>query len=227
MATPSSPGPLDDLRREIEELRASRARLAAVADEERRRIERDLHDGTQQHLVALAVNLELARQLVDGDPTAARALLDELGQDVREALESLRQLAQTVYPPLLLDRGLAEALRAAAAEAAIETRIEASALERQPAQVEATVHFCCAEALRNAARHAGPGARALVRVWTEQGVVRFTVEDDGAGFDVDATPRGAGLLAAGDLLGALGGRLEVTSGPGRGTRVSGWIPLQG
>ena len=215
---------LDDLRREVDELRASRARVLAAADAERRRIERELHDGAQQHLVALAVNLELARQLADSDPVAAKTLLDEIGRDVREALESVRELAHGIYPPLLLDRGLAEALGAAASGVDIPTRVDASALDRFPHEVEATVYFCCLEALQNAARHAGPRARATLRVWSEAGALLFEVGDDGAGFE-PATRRGAGLTSMSDRLGALDGALTVSSEPGHGTRVSGTIPL--
>src|SRR6266571_3288757 len=111
-------------RLEVEELRASRARVVAAADAERRRVERDLHDGIQQHLVALAVNIQLVRQLADSDPEAMRAVLDEIASDVREALESVRALAQTVYPPLLLDRGLGDALRAAVLDAGVPARLE-------------------------------------------------------------------------------------------------------
>ena len=155
-------GSLEELRLQVEQLRASRARMVAAADAESRRIERDLHDGVQQHLVALAVNLQLARQLADTDPDEAKKLLERIGHDVREALEGVRELAQSVYPPLLLDRGLAEALAAAASAAGIPTRVDATGLDRYPPQVEATVYFCCLEALENAARHAGAGARATV-----------------------------------------------------------------
>ena len=215
----------DELRLQVEELRASRARVVAAADAERRRIERALHDGAQQHLVALAVNLQLARQLADSDPAAAKTLLEEIGRDVREALEGVRELAHEIYPPLLIDRGLAEALRAAASGADIPTRVEATVLDRSTPEAEATVYFCCLEALQNAARHAGAGAQATVRVWPEQGELLFEVSDDGAGFDPRAAPRGAGLINMSDRLGALGGRLTISSEPGHGTRVSGTIPL--
>jgi len=216
---------VDELRLQVEELRASRARVVAAADAERRRIERDLHDGVQQHLVALSVNLQLARQLADSDLAAAKTLLEEIGRDVREALEAVRELAHRIYPPLLLDRGLADALRAAASEAGIPTRVEAAALHRYSPEAEATVYFCCLEALQNAAEHAGAGARATVRAWHEQGALRFEVTDDGAGFEQGARRLGPGLTSIGDRLGALGGRLTISSEPGRGTRVSGTIPL--
>jgi signal transduction histidine kinase len=216
---------VDELRLQVEELRASRARVVAAADDARRRIERDLHDGVQQHLVALAVNLQLARQLTDSDPAAAKTLLEEIGRDVREALEGVRELAQRIYPPLLLDRGLAEALSAASSGAGIPTRVEAAAIDRYASEVEATVYFCCLEALRNAARHAGAGARATVRAWHEPGALLFEVVDDGAGFEQRADRRGAGLTNISDRVGALGGRLTISSELGRGTRVSGTIPL--
>ena len=207
---------LDELRLQVEELRASGARMLAAADAERRRIERDLHDGAQQHLVALAVNLQLARQLADSDPDSAKTLLDEIARDVREALEDVRQLAQRVYPPLLLDQGLADALRAAAVDARIPTRVEAEALERYPPEIEATAYFCCVEALQNA------GARATVRAWSEPGALRFDVIVDDANFEEWAK---GDLTSMRDRLGALGGQLAVSFEAGRGTCISGTIPL--
>jgi signal transduction histidine kinase len=199
--------------------------VVAAADAERRRIERDLHDGAQQHLVALAVNLQLARQLADSDPAALPALLEEILQDVREALESVRELANGIYPPLLLDRGLAEALHSAASATRIPARVDSAPVDRYPLEIEATVYFCCAEALQNADRHAGAGAHASVRAWEEQRELVFEVLDDGAGFDPDTAPLGAGLTAMSDRVGALGGRLTIASARGGGTRVSGTIPL--
>jgi signal transduction histidine kinase len=218
-------GSLDDLRLEVEELRASRARVIAAADAERRRIERDLHDGAQQHFVALSVNLQLARQLADSDPAALTRLLEELGRDVRDALNEVRDLAHRIYPPLLLDRGLTEALREAASAVDIDARVEAAELDRYPPEIEATVYFCCLEALQNAARHAGRGARATVRVRHERGALRFEVADDGAGFEPDVRPPGAGLAGMSDRVGAVAGRLTIRSAPGRGTIVSGTIPM--
>jgi signal transduction histidine kinase len=216
---------LDEVRRQAEELRVSRARVVTAADAERRRIERDLHDGAQQHLVALAVNLRLARELAGTDPGAARAVLEELSSDVRDALEQFRDLAHGIYPPLLVDRGLAEGLRGAVARARVPARVDARALARYPPEIEATVYFCCLEAVQNVAKHAGPGARAAVRVWEEGEGLRFEVVDDGHGFDADAAPQGAGLANMSDRVGALGGRLTITASPGRGTRVAGAVPL--
>jgi signal transduction histidine kinase len=189
---------------DVHELRASRARILAAADEERRRIERTLHDGVQQHLVALAVNVQLARELADSDPKALKALLDEIGQDVRDALESARGLAHGVYPPLLLDWGVAEALRGAAAERGIALTLEASQ-ERFPPCAEAAIYFCCVEALEQ-----GP---VTIRIQPGEDALAFEVELPGE-------PSERVLTAIGDRLGAAGGRLAVD-----GTRVLGSVPL--
>jgi signal transduction histidine kinase len=217
---------LEELRLQADGLRASRARLVAAADAERRRIERELHDGTQQHLVAIAVNVQLARHLADSDLAAAKELLEEIGRDVRQALDAVRELAYGIYPPLLLDRGLAEALRAAAARAGVPTQVEAGALDPFPPDVEATVYFCCIEALQNIEAHAGAsGARATVRAWQEEGTLFFEVGDAGAGFEPRAQhPDTDALTGFRDRLGALGGSLDVFTEPGRGTRVRGAIP---
>jgi signal transduction histidine kinase len=215
----------DELRRQADELRASRSRVVAAADAERRRIERDLHDGAQQHLVALAVNLRLARELAESDPRRSRAVLEELSGDVRTAIDEFRDLAHGVYPPLLVAQGLGEGLRSAAARSPLPAKVEARGVGRYPPEVEATLYFCCLEALQNAGKHAGSAARASVRVWEEQDRLLFEVADDGVGFDTDAHPPGAGLTNMSDRLGALGGRLSITSAPGAGTRVAGAVPL--
>jgi signal transduction histidine kinase len=217
---------LDELQVQADELRASRARVLAAAHAERRRIERDLHDGAQQHLVALAVNLRLARELAESDPVGARTVLEELAGDVHEALEEIRDLARGIYPQLLVDRGLSEGLRAAASRAPVRARVETGAIGRYGPEVEATVYFCCLEALQNVGKHAGRDARATLRVWEEQGGLRFEVADDGAGFDARTEPRGSGLTNMSDRLGALGGRVSVVSAPGDGTRVAGAVPLR-
>jgi signal transduction histidine kinase len=204
---------LDDLRRTNAELRASRARLVAAADAERRRIERDLHDGAQQHLVALAVNLRLARDLDDPGE-----LLAQLGDDVREAIEQVRALAHGIYPPLLIDAGLGEALRAVAARSPQPVTVDAQVGRHEP-EVEAAVYFCCLEALQNAAKHA-PDATVSIRVWDDDGV-RFEVADDGPGFDPAAVTAGHGFQNMGDRLGAVGGSVTWSSTPGGGTRITG------
>jgi len=215
----------EELQRQADELRASRARVVAAADAERRRIERDLHDGAQQHLVALAVNLRLARELADSDPPRARAVLEELAGDVQDALDEFRDLAQGIYPPLLVERGLGEGLRAAVARAPVPARLEAQGLGRYPPEVETTVYFCCVEALQNVAKHAGAGAQATVRVWEDEDRLLFEVVDDGAGLRPGAAPHGTGLTNMGDRLGAIGGHLSITSSTTEGTRIAGSVPL--
>ncbi len=150
---------LDELRRQATELRASRARVVAAADAERRRIERDIHDGAQQRLIALAVNLRVARELAGPEPAESEALLEQIGRDLQDTLQDVRSLAHGIYPPLLLDAGLGPALRAAAARSAISVHVDAPAADRYPPEIEATVYFCCLEALQNAAKHAGDAAR--------------------------------------------------------------------
>jgi signal transduction histidine kinase len=216
---------LEQLTRQADELRASRARVVAAADAERRRIERDLHDGAQQHLVGLAVNLRLARELAESDPAGAKVVLEELTGEVRNALDDFRDLAHGIYPPLLAERGLVEGLRAAIPRVPIKVRVEPIAIGRYSPEVEATVYFCCLEALQNAGKHAGPGARATLRLWEEEGGLRFEIADDGAGFDAGGRGRGAGLTNMEDRVGALGGRLSVHSAAGEGTQVAGVLPL--
>jgi signal transduction histidine kinase len=217
---------LDELQLQADELRASRARVVAAADAERRRIERDLHDGAQQHLVALAVNLRLARELADSDPVGARAVLEELAADIHEALEEIRDLAHGIYPQVLVDSGLSEGLRAAVSRSPMRACVETGTIGRYAPDVEATVYFCCLEALQNVGKHAGRDARATLRIWEEREGLRFEVADDGAGFDAGIEPRGSGFVNMRDRLGALGGRLSVVSATGEGTRVAGVVPLR-
>lgn len=213
------------LQQRAEELRASRARIVAAADQSRRKIERNLHDGAQQHLVALAVKLGLARQVIDTDPAAAAALLEELRQDAQATLTELRELAHGIYPPLLMDRGLPEALRAAANRAVLATDVVAD-VGRYPPETEAAAYFCCLEAMQNAGKHAGAGARIAITVTEEGGELQFEVADDGLGFDVPSSGiEGHGFINMSDRLGAIGGTLTIDSEPGRGTRIVGTIPV--
>ncbi len=216
---------LAQLRRQAEELRASRARVVAAADGERRRIERDLHDGAQQHLVALEANLGAVRELIDSDPEQAKAILAELRGAVHEAMEEFRDLAHGIFPPLLQDRGLEEALTNAARRAHISTRFETNARGRYDPEIEATVYFCCVEALQNAAKHAGEGARATIRLHTTEETLSFEVTDDGSGLDPAHTTFGTGLTNMRDRVEANGGALRIESTLGGGTRVSATIPL--
>jgi signal transduction histidine kinase len=217
---------LDEVRRQADELRASRARIVEAGDAQRRAIERDLHDGAQQHLVALAVNVNLARQLADADPETAKSILEQVGHDLQDAVQELRNLAHGIYPPLLIDRGLRDALTAAASRAALPTDVDADDVGRYTPAIEAAVYFCCLEALQNAAKHAGDGAHAMVTVVEEGGALRFSVADDGAGFDLaSGAQRGHGFVNMSDRVGAIGGSIVVESAPGSGTSVQGRIPL--
>jgi len=216
---------LDELRRQADELQVSRGRIVASADAERRRIERDLHDGAQQYLVGMAANLRVAHQLTDSDPEQAKAILDELGNVAREAMNDFRDLAHGVYPPLLQDRGLPEALTYAARRTSIPTSVEATGIGRYEQAIESTVYFCCLEALQNAAKHAGDGASATVRVREEEGALLFAVADDGRGLDRSSVSIGAGVTNMQDRLGAIGGSLRIESTRDGGTTVAGTIPL--
>jgi signal transduction histidine kinase len=225
---------LRELQRRADELRASRARVVAAADAERRKIERNLHDGAQQHLVALAVTVRLAQQLAATDPAQARELLEQLGHDLQDAVQELRDLAHGIYPPVLMDRGLVAALESAAARATLPVEVLAEGdVGRFPQEVEAAVYFCCLEALQNAGKHAGEGAVAKLTIGRAAGAdgrdtVAFTVADDGVGFDPAALARsGHGFVNMSDRLGAIGGTVAVDSAPGRGTRVSGGVPIDG
>jgi signal transduction histidine kinase len=217
---------LDEVRRQADELRASRARIVEAGDAQRRRIERDLHDGAQQHLVALAVSVNLVRQISENDPETANTMLAQIGTDLQEAVQELRNLAHGIYPPLLMDRGLAEALSAAAGRAALPTGVEAEGIGRYPQALEAAVYFCCLEALQNAAKHAGPGAQAMITVREDEGALLFDVHDDGAGFDLaSGAAQGHGFVNMDDRVGAIGGSIQVESAPGLGTTIRGRIPL--
>lgn len=215
---------LDELRSTNEELRVSRARIVAAGDAERRKLERNLHDGAQQHLVALAVKLRLARDAVAEDPADAEALIDEVRGDLQGAITELRALAHGIYPPLLASGGLGEALTAAAGRATLPTAVHVD-VGRFAEEVEAAVYFCCLEALQNAGKHAGEVASAVIEVSSRQGRLCWSVTDDGAGFDIDGAAGGHGFVNLRDRMGALGGTVEVRSTPGRGTTVSGSLPV--
>jgi signal transduction histidine kinase len=216
---------LEELRRRNTELQASRARIVAASDQSRRRIERDLHDGAQQHLVAMAVHIGLARSILEEDPTRAGPVLDELRRDVQATLDELRGLAHGIYPPLLRDRGLGEALRNASTRFALPVEIDVDLAERPPADLEAAVYFCCLEAVNNAAKHAGEGATISVSVSEDASWLTFSVADDGLGFDVSSVAGGQGFDNMRDRVGAYGGDLVVESTPGQGACIRGRMPL--
>jgi len=212
-----------DLESSLDELRLSRARILASADLERRRIERDLHDGAQQRLVALRVRLGLVQELLRSGPARTQELFDGLGADVEAALEEVRMLARGVYPSVLADRGLADALRTAARRSPLRVIVRARGAARFREEVETAVYFACVEALQNAAKHARADTSVLISLSLD-GALRFAVADDGAGFRVEATPSGTGLANMRDRIEAVGGTLTVESAPGAGTTVSGSVP---
>jgi signal transduction histidine kinase len=214
-----------ELLARLEELRASRQRLVAAQDEERRRLERNLHDGAQQNLVALKVKLGLAEMFAEKDPARARATLAELKTDTDEALETLRDLARGIYPPLLADKGLAAALESQARKATLPVEVEADGTGRYPQDIEAAVYFCVLEALQNVQKYAG-ASKATVRLRETDGSVTFEVADDGKGFDPATQKKGSGTQNMEDRLDALGGSIEVASAPGRGTSVRGSLLLE-
>jgi signal transduction histidine kinase len=230
--TPVESGLMDDLAGQaglvlrnaalIADLRASRQRLVSAQDEERRKIERNLHDGAQQQLIALTIELGLLERLAD-DPERVRQAATRLQEALREALDDLRDLARGIYPPLLADKGLVAALDAQGRKAAMPITIDASGIARYPREVEAAVYFCALEALQNVAKYAR-ATRAEIRLQDGEGRLAFTVTDNGGGFDVHGAA-GSGLTNMRDRLDALGGSLQVRSSPGAGTTISGSIPL--
>ena len=212
-----------ELRATIGELRASRRRLVEAQDAERRKIERNLHDGAQQQLIALTIQLGLLEESA-GDPAAVRQITPAVKDGLRAALEDLRDLARGIYPPLLADQGLLPALQAQARKAALPVEIDADSVGRFPQDTEAAVYFCTLEALQNITKYAH-ASRATVGLSSSGGSLRFTVTDDGAGFDTAATRHGTGLQGMADRLAALGGALHVRSQPGHGTTLTGQLPL--
>jgi signal transduction histidine kinase len=208
----------------IEELRASRQRLVAAQDEERRRLERNIHDGAQQQLVALAVKLRLLGQAADRDPGKVVEMATQLQAEATETLEELRDLARGIYPPLLADKGLPAALEAQARKSTLPVKVEADELGRFPQDVEAAIYFSCLEALQNVAKYA-EASRVTISLTRTDRRLSFAVTDDGAGFDPDATTYGTGLQGIADRIDALGGTLEVVSSLGGGTIVNGSVPI--
>jgi signal transduction histidine kinase len=206
---------LDALRLEVAELRASRRRLAMGSNAERRNIERELHEGVQQLLVALAANVELAAASVDGDPASAKELLAEIAEDARETLEAARKLAERIYPPLLEAGGLVATLRAAAARADVPTTIDVAPGTTCPLEIASAVYFCFVEVLERTAA----GTTVAISVRNEKEAVAFEIVAEG---DLDAE-----RLPLRDRIEALGGRLTITKGSGGEISVAGWLPLSG
>jgi signal transduction histidine kinase len=213
-----------ELRATIDALRASRRRLVRAQDDERQRIERNLHDGAQQQLVALSVGLAVLDAAAD-DPEQVRELVGQLRDGLRAAIDDLRALARGIYPPLLADRGLAAALRAQADRAPTPVHVDADGVGRLPREAEATAYFCVLEALQNVAKYAA-ASLTTVQLREAGGRLTFLVTDDGAGFDLGGPVTGSGLQGMRDRLAALGGSLTVSSAPGRGTTVAGALPCE-
>jgi signal transduction histidine kinase len=218
-----SAGLQDELSRRMLELRQSRHRLVAAQDEARRRLERDLHDGAQQNLVSLRMKLGLAASLARDKPGSLEPLLQEMQSELGDALDSLRNLARGVYPPLLEAEGLRAALRARARQVPISIDVQCVS-ERYPRELEGAVYFCCSEALQNLSKHSR-ATKGSLRVWCEDGRLCFEVGDNGRGLDPTRAKSGGGLQNIRDRLDVLGGVVDVSSAPGTGARVAGWVPL--
>jgi signal transduction histidine kinase len=214
-----------DLQARLVDLRASRQRLVAAQDDERRKLERNLHDGAQQYLVAIKVKLGLAGMLLTKDPDKAKATLTQLKGDADEALETLRDLARGIYPPLLAEKGLPIALQAQTRKATLPITIEADGIGRYPQETEAALYFCILEALQNIQKYARASS-ATVRLRDDGDQFTVEVADDGRGFDVSTTIRGNGLTNMEDRLDALGGTLHIASSPGSGTTLRATLPAR-
>jgi signal transduction histidine kinase len=209
------------LSNRVDELRARREQLVEVVEAERRRIERDLHDGAQQRLVALAMNLGMAKDKFDKDPPAARALLDDAHADAKQAMVELRNLARGIHPAVLSDRGLDAALSSLAGRAPVPVSVEVRVPERPPAAIETTAYFVVAEALTNIAKHSG-ASRAAVTVARQNGHLKVEVTDDGIG-GADAT-RGIGLTGLVDRVTAVDGTVRLSSPVGGPTILTVELP---
>jgi signal transduction histidine kinase len=208
-----------------EEVRASRLRIIAAQNAERRRLERNLHDGAQQSLIALKIKLSLAAALAERDPAQAGEVLRELESDAQRALESLRELARGLYPALLEQQGLVAALDAQARRADIAVVVDAADVRRYVQEIEAAVYFSCLEALQNAAKHAKASGLRL-RLCERNGRLEITIADDGVGFDPVAQLRTGGLQNITDRIEAVGGSVQIRSAPGKGTTLTGWVPVR-
>ena len=207
----------------LDELRRSRARIVRAGDDERRKLERNLHDGVQQRLVAVRIKLGLVGEFADD---ATRAELEAVGRSVDESIDELREVAHGLYPPVLADHGLVAALGSARRRAVVPVAVSTSGVARHPPELESAVYYCCLEAIQNATKHGGPGVRVTVTLREDADELGFDVSDGGVGFDATAAHEGAGMQNMRDRLGALGGRLSVDSERGQGTVVSGTLPLR-
>lgn len=214
-----------DLKASTQALAASRLRLLDASAAERQRIERDLHDGIQQHLVALRLRLEMASGVIREEPEHGQRMLESLGRQMDELLVTLRSMARGIYPSLLTERGPVEALKSAAQLSPLPASVDAHGLGRYPRGIEVAVYFSCLEALQNAIKHAGADASVVVRLWQEQDLLRFEVRDNGIGFEQGTIEDRHGLVNMRDRVEAVNGELTIASLPGHGTTVRGVIPV--
>lgn len=213
-----------ELKQRLVELQASRQRIVKAQDEERRRMERDIHDGAQQQLVSMSVKLGLVRNLLSRDAQKAGALLEELRGEASEAVETLRDLARGLFPEILTEQGLKSALESHIAKMDLSATVTGE-IGRFDLEIEANVYFCIREALQNASKHA-PGAQIVVSLAYDDGQLVFSVKDEGPGFVPDQVKTGSGLQNMRDRIEARGGHLEISSVPGRGTGVTGTVPVR-
>jgi signal transduction histidine kinase len=207
------------------ELSASRQRLVTAQDQQRLRIQRDIAMGAERQLAELTTRFRAAETTAGADPHAQRMLMASLRADVAAVVESLRELARGIYPPLLADQGLAAAVRAQATKAGGAVTVSANGIGRYSKDIESAVYFCCLEALRNVGKYAAE-ASTRIELSRTNGAIGFTVSDDGPGFDMTQAGRGGGLQHMTDRLAALGGTIVIDSRPGAGTTVAGRIPLE-
>jgi signal transduction histidine kinase len=213
----------EDLKARLADLKAAQKRIVQAQDHERRRLERNIHDGAQQQLVALAVKLKLADSLVDRDPAKAREMIGHIRDDTQTTLEDLRDLARGIYPPLLADRGLAAALEAQARKGALPVTVLAPGVGRFDQEIEAAVYFSCLEAVQNVVKYADASG-ATIELAHANGELRFEVRDDGRGFDPTAITQGSGLRGIADRMTALDGGMRIESATGAGTTIAGRLP---
>ncbi|HEY6567148.1 MAG TPA: histidine kinase, partial [Actinomycetota bacterium] len=214
------------LRARLVDLQAAQKRLVTAQDEERRKLERNIHDGAQQQLVALQVRQRLAEQLIERDPAKAKEMLEQLQIETGRALDDLRDLARGIYPPLLADKGLIAALEAQSRRAPLPVVVGSEGTTRYPQEIEAAVYFSVLETMQNITKYAR-ASTASVQLVEAEGTLEFMVTDDGVGFDPSSTGYGTGLQGVADRLGALDGDLRIESTPGAGTTVVGRVPLVG
>jgi signal transduction histidine kinase len=214
-----------ELGQRLEELTISRQRLVTAQDTERRRIERNLHDGAQQDLIALKLKLVAAQATAGRDPQQTQEMLEGLITDVGNAVETLRELARGIYPAILADLGLAAALEAQAARSPLTIEIHANSIHRYPVEVEAAVYFCCLEALQNAVKHAHATA-LVINIEESGGELCFTAIDNGQGIDMARARAGSGIQNMMDRMAALEGSLDLRIAPSGGTQVSGRLPVR-